>query len=109
MFLKAAAFLGLVLPGKTALLVAGVLAHVATSTLSRCWGWPALLRSAGTPWATFRVVTSVRGCAKGAWVGGSSPDTGIGPRMLLPRTGLWAVVAGRWLGVLLALVLRWPG
>jgi len=103
-FLEAAAFLGLVLPGETALLVAGVLASRGNIDLR------VLL--------VLAFVAAIGGDSVGYLVGRH-----FGPRLRLTRLGtrikarhwdraeqvvaahgFWAVVAGRWVGVLRALV-----
>jgi len=103
-FLEAAAFLGLVLPGETALLVAGVLASRGNIDLR------VLL--------VLAIVAAIGGDSVGYLVGRH-----FGPRLRLTRLGarikarhwdraeqavaahgFWAVVAGRWVGVLRALV-----
>jgi membrane-associated protein len=103
-FLEAAAFVGLVLPGETALLVAGVLASRGNIDLR------VLL--------VLAIAAAIGGDSVGYLVGRH-----FGPRLRLTRLGLrirtrhwdraeravaahgfWAVVAGRWVGVLRALV-----
>lgn len=103
-FLEAAAFLGLVLPGETALLVAGVLASRGNIDLR-------LL-------LVLAFVAAIGGDSVGYLVGRH-----FGPLLRLTRLGartkarhwdraeqavaahgFWAVVAGRWVGVLRALV-----
>jgi len=103
-FLEAAAFLGLVLPGETALLVAGVLASRGNIDLR------VLL--------VLAIVAAIGGDSVGYLVGRH-----FGPRLRLTRLGarvkarhwdraeqsvaahgFWAVVAGRWVGILRALV-----
>ena len=103
-FLEAAAFLGLVLPGETALLVAGVLAARGNIDL--------------TVLLVLAITAAIGGDSVGYLVGRH-----FGPRLRLTRLGLriktrhwdraeqavaghgfWAVVAGRWVGVLRALV-----
>lgn len=103
-FLEAAVFLGLVLPGETALLVAGVLASRGNIDLR------VLL--------VLAIVVAIGGDSVGYLVGRH-----FGPRLRLTRLGtrinarhwdraeqavaahgFWAVVVGRWVGVLRALV-----
>jgi membrane-associated protein len=103
-FLKAAAFLGLLLPGETALLVAGVLASRGNINLR------VLL--------VLAIVAAIGGDSVGHLVGRH-----FGPRLRLTRLGArikarhwdrgeqavavhgsWAVVAGQWVGILRELV-----
>ncbi len=103
-FLEAAALVGLVLPGETALLLAGVLAARGNIDL--------------TVLLLLAIVAAIGGDSVGYFVGRR-----FGPRLRLTRLGrringrhwdraegavaargFWAVVAGRWVGVLRALV-----
>ena len=98
-FLEAAAFVGLVLPGETALLVAGVLAARGNIDL------PVLL--------VLAIAAAIGGDSVGYLVGRHFGPrlrlTGLGRRIkarhwdraeqVVAARGFWAVVAGRWVGV----------
>ena len=108
-FLEAAAFLGLVLPGETALLVAGVLASRGNIDLTVLLVLP--------------IVAAIGGDSGGFLVGRHfGPRLRLAPlgtrlkarhwdraEQVVAAHGFWAVVAGRWRGVLRCLVPRVAG
>lgn len=102
--LEAAAFVGLVVPGETALLVGGVLASRGNLSLPVLLPLVACAAVAGDSLGYaigYRVGPAVESGRAGRWIGA--------PRWArvhayVTRRGAWAVVLGRWVGVLRALV-----
>lgn len=101
---ESAAFLGLVLPGETALLVAGTVAAVGQASLPMV----IVVAAAGAIvgdcigyWIGRSVGPSVRRSRPGRWVGERNWERADS---VMRRRGAVSVVTGRWVGVLRALV-----
>lgn len=101
---ESAAFVGLVLPGETALLAAGATAAVGHASL------PAVIVTAAVGaivgdsvgyWIGRRLGPSARSSRAGRWVGEARWARA---ELVLGRRGGLAVLTGRWIGVLRALV-----
>jgi undecaprenyl-diphosphatase len=103
-FLEAAAFIGLVVPGETALLVGGVLA--ARGNLSPALLLPlvALAAVAGDSVGYAigrRFGPPIESSRAGQWIGA---DRWARVHDYVKHRGAWAVVLGRWVGIMRALV-----
>jgi membrane protein DedA with SNARE-associated domain len=103
-FAEAAAFVGLVLPGETALLVGGVLAgrhQVALLTLLIV----AIIAAIAGDTVGYLVGYRFGPRLRRTWLGRRiKPDHWARAERFVARRGAWAVIAGRWVGVLRALV-----
>jgi undecaprenyl-diphosphatase len=103
-FLEAAAFVGLVVPGETAMVVAGVLAARGNLSLPVVLGLGIVAAVAGDSVGYAigrRFGPAIQASRLGRWVGE--------PRWLraneyVQDRGAWAVVTGRWVGIMRALV-----
>lgn len=103
-FGEAAAFVGLVLPGETALLLGGVLAAAGGVQLPVLMAVAFVAAVAGDSVGYEvgrRLGPAMRGSRFGRWVG---PQRWARAESALERRGAMAVVVGRWVGVLRALV-----
>ncbi|MBT9257154.1 bifunctional DedA family/phosphatase PAP2 family protein [Phycicoccus sp. MAQZ13P-2] len=103
-FLEAAAFVGLVVPGETAMLVAGVLAARGNVSLPVILALGAAAAVGGDSFGYAigrRFGPTIEGSRAGRWVG---PERWARAHRYVRSRGAWAVVLGRWVGVLRALV-----
>lgn len=103
-FAEAAIFVGLVLPGETALLIGAVLAARGGISLPVLVVVSLICAVAGDSvgYAVGRIGgPSIEQSRMGRWIG---PDRWAQARTAVQRHGAWAVFAGRWIGVLRALV-----
>lgn len=103
-FSEAAVFAGLLIPGETALLVAGALAARGAVPLALVLVVGAAAAVAGDSVGYLvgaRFGPRLERSRLGRWVG---PDRWERARDSVRRRGAWAVVLGRWIGVLRALV-----
>lgn len=101
---ESAAFLGLVLPGETALLAAGAVAAVGQASLPVVIVVGAAGAIAGDCigyWIGRSIGPSVRRSRPGRWVGEGNWTRA---EVVMRRRGAVSVVTGRWVGVLRALV-----
>ncbi|MFC8500992.1 bifunctional DedA family/phosphatase PAP2 family protein [Pedococcus sp. NPDC057267] len=108
-FLESAAFVGLVLPGETALLVAGVMAAGGRVSIGVLLPLAAVMAIAGDSvgYGVGRLGgPRLRGSALGRRVPEASWDR---TERLLARRGMFAVIGARWVGVLRALVPTFAG
>lgn len=103
-FLEAAFFVGLVLPGETALVVAGFLAARGAISLPLIAGSCAVAAVAGDSvgyWIGHRFGPAIEQTRLGRWVGAERWEKA---RAYVQHHGSWAVVGGRWVGLLRALL-----
>ena len=103
-FLESAAFVGLVVPGETAMLVAGVLAARGNISLPLILALGAAAAVGGDSVGYTigrRFGPTIEGSRAGRWVG---PERWDRTHRYVRSRGAWAVALGRWVGVLRALV-----
>lgn len=103
-FLEAAAFVGLVIPGETALMVGGVLAsrgNISIAVLAVLAAVAAVTGDSVGYWAGHRFGPAIERSGLGRRVGESRWQQAY---KYVQRKGTWAVVLGRWVGVMRALV-----
>jgi len=103
-FLEAAAFVGLVIPSETAVIVGGVLASRGNLSLPLLAGLVAVAAEAGDSMGYLigrRFGPAIQHSRAGQWVGTARWDRA---HTYVQTHGAWAVVLGRWVGALRALV-----
>ena len=103
-FLEAAAFVGLVIPSETAVVVGGVLASRGNLSLPLLAGFVAVAAVTGDTLGYVigrRFGPAIQLSRAGRWVGTARWDRA---HAYVQSHGAWAVVLGRWVGVLRALV-----
>lgn len=103
-FLEAAAFVGLVIPSETAVIVGGVLASRGNLSLPLLAGLVGVAAVAGDSMGYLigrRFGEAIQHSRAGQWVGTARWDRA---HAYVQSHGAWAVVLGRWVGVMRALV-----
>lgn len=103
-FLEAAAFVGLVMPSETALVVGGVLASRGNLSLPLLAGMVTLAAVVGDSLGYLvgrRFGPAIRLSRAGRWIGTARWDRA---HAYVESHGAWAVVLGRWVGVMRAMV-----